>query len=200
MDSLELLALVAQGYVVRYFRGPQVLECWLLGPNLETVPFDAVHFEGVCEAARAAEAAERITHKPLDSGAIESYGYRPLDPDEPPANEPAYLNGLGTLELKWKGSPQKPGRVYRYYEVSRFHLQQFLKSASKRDYVINVIQVRGCSYFEHHVPRPAVAAETIRLDIMRSIDALAPLTEPMRTDSMQALWDSAPPTTRPEGA
>lgn len=183
MELLELFALVANGYVVRYYRAPQVLECWLLGPLQEVVPFDKGLFEQVCDAARAKEASERILHKPLpDSGALESYGFRPYQESEVPAIEPESLLEEGILEVIFAKGKNR----YRYHNVSRFHLQQFLKAASKRDYLLNVI-AKECSNVERVSDRPAVAADTVRLELQQSIDALAP----DQKNPFQALYDSA---------
>lgn len=201
MKSLEaLLVLVAQGYVVRYFRAPQVLECWLLGPELDTIPFDRQYFEQVADAARAKEAVDRILHAPLlTSDAIESYGFRPDVPSETPAIEPESLNETGTLEVLWKGKAEKPGNRYRYLNVSRFHLQQFLKAESPWAYLTQVIQLRGCSRYFKVGDRPAVAADSVRLQLQQSIDAIVG-DQPARTDSLQRLYDSAAPATQPEVA
>lgn len=187
MELLDLFALVAQGYVLRKYREPQVFECWLEGPDFETVPFDREHYDAVRAAVMARVEADRIRHSDMSgSNSIESSGYRPDLGEEPDADDPSYLSCTGTLEVRFKGTPDKPGSLYRYYGVTRAHQIAFLKAESARSYLNGFI---AKTYpYERMSDRAPVATCSTRLALRNAITAAAE----ERSRSLQALYDSAP--------
>ena len=61
-----------------------------------------------------------IKHKPVVSSNIESVGYNP---------------GVKVMEVKFKGSSEKPGNIYKYYNVDESKYKGILRAKSKGSYL-----------------------------------------------------------------
>lgn len=67
--------------------------------------------------------AQEITRLPVDSSNLMEVGYR-RDPG----------SHMGTLEIKFHGKPNNPGRVYQYYDVPWQRVKAFLEAPSLGEY------------------------------------------------------------------
>lgn len=186
-DLFDLLALVAEGYVLRKFRAPQEFECWLEGPNLEAIPFDPEHYDQIRAACVAYADADRIPQERMTgSDAIESWGFRPDIPSESKPDDPGFLSETGTLEVHFIGRGDRIGERYRYFGVPRLHQIKFLKAQYPLVY-LNGFIAKNYAY-QRMAERPPVSTCIVRLQLRDSIDALL---KSQRTTSLQALYDSA---------